>query len=125
MKPLFTPGNNIAIKVPAHEYEATLAFYRDILGFVQIKLNIDDDSESARFQFGDKQLWIDKIKGLSQAEIWLEVITDNVDAASRYLHEQQCIRRDEIEPLPEGLEGFRVSSPSNIIHLINSADHIN
>jgi len=124
MKASFIPGSNIAIKVPAHEYEATLAFYRDILGFEQIKVNTDNDSEGTRFQFGDKQLWIDKTPGLSQAEIWLEVITDDVDMASCYLHEQHCIRRDEIEPLPEGFKGFWVSSPSNIIHLISSADPV-
>ncbi len=122
MKPTFKPGDNIAIKVPEHEYENTVAFYRDILGFEQITLNNNDDIEGVTFQFGDKNLWIDKIAGLSQAEIWLEVVTDDIDMASQYLHEQHCVRRDEIEPLPEGFKGFWVSSPSNIIHLIHMTD---
>jgi catechol 2,3-dioxygenase-like lactoylglutathione lyase family enzyme len=35
-KPEFTPGTNIAMKVPVHEYEKTLSFYRDILGFEKV-----------------------------------------------------------------------------------------
>jgi hypothetical protein len=29
------------------------------------------------------------------------------------------VRRDEIEPLPEGFKGFWISNPANIIHLIS------
>jgi len=122
MKPTFNAGNNIAIKVPSHEYEATIAFYRDILGFEQVTLDPAEEIQGITFKFGDKNLWIDKMPGLSQAEVWLEVITDDIEKASAYLQEQQCIRRDEIEPLPEGFKGFWVSNPSNIIHLINQAD---
>jgi len=32
MKPKFNAGKNIAMKVPAHEFEKTAIFYRDILG---------------------------------------------------------------------------------------------
>ena len=37
MKPKFKPGKNIAIKVPVHEFDKTVAFYRDILGFEEIE----------------------------------------------------------------------------------------
>ena len=30
--PAFTGGRNVAIKVPEHAFEATVAFYRDTLG---------------------------------------------------------------------------------------------
>ncbi len=119
MEPHFIPGNNIAIKVPAHEYDDTVVFYRDILGFEPTSTDSPDDLESTTFHFGDKLLWIDKVAGISQAEIWLEVITDDVDKAAEYLHDRHCIRRDEIEPLPDGFKGFWISSPANIIHLIN------
>ena len=122
MKPRFSPGNNIAIKVPAHEYEDTVAFYRDILGFEQTQVNSPDSIESTTFRFGEKLLWIDKIASLSQAEIWLEVITDDIDKASEYLNNKLSIRRDEIEPLPNGVNGFWISSPSDIIHLIHNID---
>lgn len=32
----FRPGRNIAMKVPAHEYEQTAAFYRDVLEFREL-----------------------------------------------------------------------------------------
>jgi hypothetical protein len=122
MKPRFTPGKNIAIKVPAHEYEDTVVFYRDILGFEQIPASSSENIAGTIFRFGDKNLWVDKIPGISQAEIWLEVITDELDMAAEYLHDKHCNRTDEIEPLPDNVKGFLASSPSSIIHLINQAD---
>jgi len=119
MSPKFSPGNNIAMKVPIHEFDATIEFYRDILGFKQIDVNSTNENEAVIFKFGDKNLWIDKMAGISQAEIWLEVITDNIETASKYFEEKQCIKRDDIEPLPPGFKGFWLSNPSNIIHLIN------
>jgi predicted enzyme related to lactoylglutathione lyase len=118
MNPKFTPGKNIAIKVPVHEFDRTVAFYREILGFEEVDLSSSDDNESVAFKFGDKNLWIDRISGISQAEIWLEVITDDIEAASVYFEKNGGIRRDEIEPLPEGLSGFWIANPANIIHLI-------
>ena len=119
MKPKFTPGKNIAMKVPVHEFDMTVAFYRDILGFEEIEASLPDDNEAVTFKFGDKNLWIDKIARISQAEVWLEVVTDNVKAAFKYFEENNCIRRDEIEPLPEGFKGFWIANPANIIHLVN------
>lgn len=117
----FEPGSNIAMKVPSHEYEATVAFYRDVLGLRLIEDAAQSSTESVRFDFGGKVLWIDRVESLSQAEIWLEVCTDDVEAASRHLAEHGCVRRDEIEALPAGFNGFWVSSPANIIHLVTDA----
>ena len=119
-RPVFKPGNNIAMKVPAHEYEATVVFYRDVLGFEENDCASSPDSfESTVFKFGDKNLWIDKVQTLSQAEIWLEVVSDDIEAAKGYFEEiEACRRRDEIEPLPPGFKGFWLSNPANIIHLI-------
>lgn len=121
MKPNFSPGNNIAMKVPVHEFDNTVAFYRDILGFEEIKVASPDSITAITFKFGDKTLWIDKIAGLSQAEIWLEILTDDIESASAYFDENSCIRRDEIEPLPDGFKAFWLANPANIIHLINEA----
>jgi len=57
--------------------------------------------------------------GNSQAEIWLEIVTDDIEAAAKHLKYHECVRCDEIETLPNDFRGFWVSSPSNIIHLIN------
>ena len=118
MKPKFTPGKNIAMKVPTHEFDRTVAFYKNILGFEKVNPSSPDDIESVTFKFGDNNLWIDKIPGISQAEVWFEVITEDIEAASKYFEENNCIRRDEIEPLPEGFKGFWLANPANIIHLI-------
>ena len=32
-KPIFKPGKNIAMKVPAFDYDVTVNFYKDILGY--------------------------------------------------------------------------------------------
>lgn len=122
MPPKFEPGNNIAMKVPVHEYENTVAFYRDALGLQQIDDHAPSSTESARFEFGGKVLWIDKVPSLSQAEIWLEIVTSDCDEAARYLENRGCVRRDEIEDLPHGFRGFWVASPSNIIHLVTESD---
>ena len=119
MKPDFRPGKNIAIKVPAHEFERMVEFYRIIIGLKQKDANSPDEFDSIAFEFGDKNLWADKISELSQAEVWLEIETDNAADAKSYLEEQGCVIRNEIEPLPSGFNGFWLSSPSNIIHLVN------
>ncbi len=110
------------MKVPAHEYDSTVAFYRDVLGLRQISEQARSSTESVRFDFGDKILWIDKVDALSQAEIWLEICTSDVAGAAQYLEKQGCRRRDEIEHLPDGFKGFWVSSPANIIHLMTEPD---
>ncbi|WP_116474524.1 VOC family protein [Zobellella maritima] len=114
----FEPGKNIAMKIPAHEYENTVRFYRDVLRFKELT----GSGDTPRFEFGDKVLWLDCMPGLSQSEIWLEVITNDIGKASEYLKDKGCHRRDEIEPLPSGLKAFWISSPSNIIHLVATSD---
>ncbi|MES9990387.1 MAG: VOC family protein [Candidatus Thiodiazotropha sp.] len=118
MKPNFHAGKNIAVKVPSHEYDQTVLFYEEILGLQRIPSNSADQFESVSFEFGDKNLWIDRIAGLSQSEVWLEIETDNIESAKQYLTDQGCAIRDEIEPLPEGFKGFWLSGPNNIIHLV-------
>lgn len=113
-KPMFTAGRNIAMKVPPHLYEATVQFYRDVLGLREITQH----APSVGFEFGSNNLWIDKVAGISQAETWLEVLTDDIEAAAEHLKAAGVVRRDEIEPLPQGFNAFWVSSPASIIHLV-------
>lgn len=115
MKPKFEGGRNIALKVPSHQYEATVAFYRDVLGLEPV----EHHQPAVAFKFGASQLWIDRAPGMSQAELWLEIVTDNVDAAAEHLRQEGIARRDEIEDLGEGFAGFWVSSPASIIHLVD------
>jgi len=118
VQPTFTGGRNIAMKVPPHQFEATVRFYRDVLGLTEITKH----HPSIGFEFGSCNLWIDRVPGISQAEIWLEVVTNDIAAASRHLHAAAIVRRDEIEPLPSGFEAFWISSPASIIHLVCKDD---
>ncbi len=115
----FSPGHNLAMKVPVHEFEATVAFYRDILHLDEV--SVGDRGSSVVFAFGDKRLWIDPAEGMSQAELWLEIMADDVEAAAVELRRAGCVRRDGIEALPEDFNGFWISSPANIIHLVAGA----
>ena len=119
MKPNFKPGSNIAIKVPPHQYEQTVSFYRDILGLQQINRSCPNSNDSVTLRFGDKNLWIDRVPTLSQSEIWLEVQTDDIQQAAAHFDKANIVRRDEIEILPDGFSGFWISSPADIIHLVS------
>ena len=118
MKPNFKPGSNIAIKVPAHQYEQTVSFYRGILGSEQISHPTAGTSKFVALKFSDKNLWIDDTASLSRAEIWLEIQTDDVDAAAATFKEANIARRDEIEALPDNFSGFWICSPADIIHRV-------
>lgn len=114
----FKGGRNIAMKTPPHQFDATVAFYRDTLGLQQIESLKPD----IVFQFGSNQLWIDNVPGMSQAEIWLEVIAEDAHAAAEHLEANGVVRCDAIEPLPENMSAFWISSPAQIIHLVCEDD---
>ena len=118
MMPKFEAGENIAIKVPPHQFDKTVSFYKDIIKLEEINLTSPGDYDAAVFKFGDKNLWIDKMSATGHAEIWLEIKTDNAEKAAQYFDEYGVARRDEIESLPVKFKGFWISSPSNIIHLV-------
>jgi catechol 2,3-dioxygenase-like lactoylglutathione lyase family enzyme len=119
MSAKFEAGKNIAMKVPSHQYQATVRFYRDVLGFKQIGGPADD---AVGFEFGSNNLWIDNVPGMSQAEIWLEVVTSNTAEAAHVLEEAGIARCDEIENLGQGFDGYWISSPASIIHLVDAKD---
>ncbi len=114
MRTGFAGGRNIAMKVPPHLHEATVRFYRDVLGLEEL----DPGSPDVSFRFGANRLWIDRVAGMSQAEIWLELVADDLPAAAGRLEAAGVVRCDAIEPLPEGFEGFWIASPASIVHLV-------
>jgi hypothetical protein len=59
---------------------------------------------------------------MSQAEVWLQVVSGDVSAAEKHLHSANVVRCDEIEALPDGFPGFWISSPSSIVHLVCTPD---
>jgi hypothetical protein len=113
----FAGGKNIAMKVPPHQHEATVRFYRDVLGLEQIGGPVGD---AVGFTFGTNNLWIDKVPGISQAELWLEIITNDTTEAARVLADAGIARCDEIEDLGENFDGYWISSPAAIVHLVDA-----
>ena len=115
LKPKFTAGRNIAMKVPPHQYSQTVEFYRDVVGLPLV----EELAPNVVFDFGGKRLWLDKVDQISHAEVWLEIHCEDVEVAARYLGSKGVVRRDEIEPLPRGFRGFWICNPASIIHLVS------
>ena len=115
-KAKLAPGRNIAMKVPPHLYEATVRFYRDTVGLEEI----EELKPAVGFRFGAMQWWSDNAPAMSQAEIWLELVTDDTKAAAGHLEQAGIARCDEIEPLGPDFDGFWISSPASIIHLVDA-----
>ena len=59
----FKGGIDIAIKVPPHQFQQTLDFYRNVLGLPEIT----DKPPATGFELGPNRLWIDEAPALSQA----------------------------------------------------------
>ena len=112
--PQFSGGANIVIKCLSHTYEQTLRFYRDTLGLPLI----EEEPEGCIFQFGPNRLWLDRVPNLSHPDIWLELETNDTEAAASYLKINGVSRRDEVEQLREDFDGFWISDPAGVIHLV-------
>ncbi|UCF87381.1 MAG: hypothetical protein JSV71_01345 [Nitrospiraceae bacterium] len=112
----FSAGRNIAMKVPSHEYSRTVEFYRDVISLPLI----DRGPGSVIFQFGDKKLWIDREDQINKAELWLEIVTNDVESAEKYCKNNDLQYRNRIEELPEGFKGFWIVNPAGIVHLVSS-----
>jgi hypothetical protein len=81
--------------------------------------HIESYERSECFWFGSIRLWIDRVDRLSQAEIWLEIQSDDTDKAARALEAAGVVRCDEIEPLKASFDGFWIANPAGIVHLIS------
>ena len=114
MKTSFRPGRNIALKIPPHQFEETVSFYRDTLQLRQL----ESAHGSIGFDFDGKDLWLDSVDTASHAEVWFEICADDLEAAKAHFQSQKVVRRDEIEKLPPNFEGFWITNPSGTIHLV-------
>jgi catechol 2,3-dioxygenase-like lactoylglutathione lyase family enzyme len=122
----FAAGVNVAMKVPRSYYDATVAFYRDTLGF-EVE-EVEDPgapsiSASHRLAFGPVTLWLDRVDAASRSDVWLELGTDDLRAAVDHLAAAGIVPCDEVEPL-EGEAGERshwIRNPAGVVHLL--AEH--
>ena len=114
-KNLFSGGRNIALKLPPHEFDEAVRFYGEVLGLQQL----NDYLPSTVFDYGANLLWLDRAETMTQAELWLELRTPDTAAAAQHLDHHGITRCDAVETLPKGFDGFWISGPGNIIHLVH------
>ncbi len=114
----FEGGINIAMKVPAHEYEQVMVFYRDVVRLPEIT----EKAPATGFKLGPNQLWIDRDDKLTQAEVWLELFTPDHEDAAQHLAMHHTVRCDTVEPLGPDFKGFWIMNPANIVHMVRRAD---
>ncbi|QMI05168.1 hypothetical protein [Citrobacter sp. RHB25-C09] len=111
-------GIDIAMKVPPHQMQQTVDFYRHTIGLPEIT----DKMPAIGFVLGPNRLWIDEAPGLSQAEIWLELFTTDFRQAEKYTEEKGVVRCDAIEHLPAGFKGGWIMNPCNIVHMLREPE---
>jgi hypothetical protein len=112
--PRFVAGDNVAMKVPLHRFDATVRFYRDTVGLPPIEVA----PPSACFAFGALRLWIDPVPQIGHAELWLELRTPDLARAAARLQSAGVVRCDAIEALPPDLSACWISNPAGIVHLL-------
>jgi hypothetical protein len=109
----FSAGVNIAMKLPERVFTETLQFYRDTLG-----MPVTENDNGALVQFGAMRLHLDRLAHQSQTDIWLQVVTQDTTLARKHLVAKGIAICNEVEPLPDGFDGFWIAAPSGTIHLI-------
>ncbi|WP_327090260.1 VOC family protein [Nonomuraea sp. NBC_01738] len=122
MSPTFRGGHNIAMKLPKAQFDRTVAFYRDILGMEVTDESSDAVDQCASVRLGPVTLWFDRVDNYARADLWLELFTDDVDAAAEHLAAHGVAVQDELEPFPAGMDAHWISNPVGIPHIIRLAD---
>jgi hypothetical protein len=118
----FRGGHNLAMKLPKAQFEATVAFYRDVLNMEVTEVSSESLEgvvpQSVSVQFGPVTLWLDRVDNYAQAEVWLELFTDDVEAATQHLAQHAVPTQDELEAFPAGLVAHWISNPAGIPHVL-------
>jgi catechol 2,3-dioxygenase-like lactoylglutathione lyase family enzyme len=119
-------GTNIAVKVPADRYEATVEFYRHALGFELTEQDVTDTptlSRSCSLQFGPISLWLDRVDDAEHTEVWLELEVDDLGGARQRLAAAGIEPCDDLEPFPGvGESAHWIRDPAGVVHLLRARD---
>jgi predicted enzyme related to lactoylglutathione lyase len=121
----FAGGVNIAMKIPKADYEATIGFYRDVLGFELTEGDVSATptvSRTMSLKFGPNTLWLDCVDAYAHSDLWLELSTNDFEAATERLVSAGINPTDEIEPIvPRGRTHW-IRNPAGIVHLLAAED---
>lgn len=118
METTFRSGPNIAIKIPKSKFDATVAFYRDVLKLELEEKPIDNPtiSRTCEIKFGANTLWLDCVDNYSQSEIWLELQTPDVEEATAYLATHNIQPCDELEKIPSSMHW--IQDPAGTVFIL-------
>lgn len=105
----FSGGVNMAMKIPPEKYEQTVAFYRDILLLDVKEISIDHPTVTAthRLTFGSNTLWLDCVVGATDSQIWLELVTEDTEQATRYLEANDIAMEDHLEEISPSMHWIK------------------
>jgi catechol 2,3-dioxygenase-like lactoylglutathione lyase family enzyme len=124
--PEFNGGVNIAMKIPRAEYEPTVAFYREALGLEvteEAETGAPSVSRTHTVRFGPNTLWLDCVDNYSRPDVWLELRTDDLEAATAQLAEAGIGTCDEVEVFADpGTRAHWIKNPAGIVHLLAERD---
>lgn len=117
----FSGGLNIAIKIPKSKYEATVAFYKDILKLEVTEKPIDNPTVSRTYEvkFGNNIVWLDCVDNYTHSETWLELRTPDVKKATAYLKEKGINTCDELEEIPDNTHW--IMDPAGTVFILDKA----
>ncbi|MDQ3551052.1 MAG: VOC family protein [Bacteroidota bacterium] len=115
----FEGGINIAIKIPKSKYQETVNFYRDVLKFqVEEKpIDIPTVSRTHKVNFGKNVLWLDCVDNYTHSETWLELNTEDVENARRYLKSKGVETVDELEQIPDTMHW--IMDPAGTVFIVS------
>ncbi|WP_193318073.1 MULTISPECIES: VOC family protein [Streptomyces] len=121
----FSGGVNVAMKIPAPDWAATVAFYRDTLG-----LEVVDEAEgeatgtatvshTVAVRFGPTTLWLDRVPGAARSDVWLELRTPHLESAMERLARAGHQPLDSVEPFTApDTRAHWYRNPAGVVHLL-------
>ena len=122
MKTKFEGGINIAIKIPKSKYNQTVAFYKNILKLEVAEKTISNPTVSKTHQvkFGNNIIWLDCVDNYTHSETWLELNTNDIENATKYLNSEGIETCDELEQLPENMHW--ITDPAGTVFIIKKRE---
>jgi len=98
-------------------------FYRDVVGFRELTNPTDGGPDSEGSSSGPCGCGIDRGVGVSQAELWLQLTTEDTTAAARHMAAAGVVRAATTSSLcRRGASALWISSPAPIVHLVSTPD---
>ena len=118
MKENFEGIINIVLRIPEAQFDDMLTFYRDVLGMEMTEVEDDTDVLTSYLcQFGTNKLWLEKTDETElKRDIWLELLTDDMERSIYYLEGKGVKVEHEID---EDIDVPMVYDPVGLPFVLN------